>query len=169
VADRTVDNTRGKGVDIQTTNGGTAGRIDAGDTIVYTFSEQMDLSSIYSGWSGGDTAGTVRVRGGFFSSDTLEVSAPSAFRLGTLELNADFALWLVDYSSDITISAATVTANGVDRTVVTVKILSNSGNALRSTTAAHMVWSPSSSILDLAGNPVSTTDVTESGALDVDF
>ncbi|AWB91169.1 Ig-like domain-containing protein [Aeromicrobium chenweiae] len=169
VTGRIVDNTPGKGVDIQTTNGGVAGRIDAGDTIVYTFSEQMDLSSIYSGWSGAATSGTVRVRGGFFSSDTLEVSAPSSFRLGTLELNADFALWLVDYSSDVSISAETVPVDTGVATVVTIKILSSSSLALRSTTPANIVWSPSSSVTDLAGNPTSTSDVTESGPLDVDF
>lgn len=167
IANRIVDNTAGKGTDIQTTNGGTAGKIDAGDTVVYTFSEQMDLSSIYSGWSGAATSGTLRVRGGFFSTDVLEVSGPAGVRLGTVDLNADFALWLIDATSEVTITAATVTSDGVSRTVVTMTVLNSSG--LRVTDAANMVWNPSASVLDLAGNPTSTASVTESGALDLDF
>jgi len=165
VTNRIVDNTPGKGVDIQTTNDGTAGRIDAGDTVVYTFSEQMDLSSIYAGWSGTATSGTLRARG-LLGNDTLEISAPSGFRLGSVALNADFA-FLFDASSDMSISAATVTADGVARTVVTMKVLSASGVPV--TTPAAMVWTPVATILDLAGNPTSTAAVTESGPLDVDF
>jgi hypothetical protein len=167
VTNRVVDNTPGKGVDIQTTNGGTAGRIDAGDTVVFTFSEQMDLSSIYSGWSGSATSGTQRVRGGFLSTDVLDVSSPSGVRLGTVDLNANFTPWLVDASSDVTMTASTVTVDGVARTVVTLKILSASGQQV--STPANLVWRPNGSVLDLAGNAMSTAAVTESGPLDLDF
>jgi chitinase len=161
-----VDNTPGKGVDIQTTDGGTAGRVDAGDTIVYTFSEQMDLSSIYAGWSGSATSGTAKVKGGFFVSDSFEISSPSNIRLGSVELNADFALWLVDASASMSISAE---LDDLGRTVVTVKILSTPGTGLRVTDPATMVWTPSSSITDLAGNAIGSGDVIESGDQDVDF
>lgn len=164
VTNRIVDNTPGRGVDIQTTNGGTAGRIDAGDTIVYTFSEQMDLSSIYAGWNGTATSGTVRVRG--FFSNTLDISSPAAVRLGSVALNANFA-FISDLSNDMSMTATTVTADGVARTVVTVRVLSASGQQVNN--AASMVWTPSASVLDLAGNPTSTATVTETGALDVDF
>ncbi|MCL8253315.1 Ig-like domain-containing protein [Aeromicrobium fastidiosum] len=167
VTNRVVDNTPGKGVDIQTTNGGTAGRIDAGDTVVFTFSEQMDLSSIYSGWSGSATSGTQRVRGGLFSTDVMDISAPTGVRLGTVDLNANFATIFADALSDVSISAATVTVDGVARTVVTVRVLTSSG--LQATTPANLVWRPSGSVLDLAGNAMSTAAVTESGPLDLDF
>jgi chitinase len=36
-------------------------------------------------------------------------------------------------------------------------------------TPADMTWTPAGSILDLAGNPISTAAVTESGQMDVDF
>jgi chitinase len=166
VTNRIVDKTPGKGVDIQTTNGGVAGKIDAGDTVVYTFSKQMDLSSIYSGWSGAATSGTMRVRAVFFGSDLLDVSAPSGVRLGTVDLDADYT-FLFDASSDVSITAATVTVDGTPRTVVTIKVLSASG--LQNYTPGRMVWQPASSIVDLGGNPVSTAPVTESGPDDVDF
>jgi chitinase len=167
VTNRIVDNTPGKGVDIQTTNGGTAGKIDAGDTVVYTFSEQMDLSSIYSGWSGSAMSGTLRVRGGFFSSDTMDISSPTGVRLGTVDLNANFATIFADAFSDVSITAATVTTDGVPRTVVTVRVLTPGG--LQAITMDTLIWRPSASVVDLAGNPMSTAAVTESGPLDMDF
>ncbi|REK74102.1 signal peptidase I [Aeromicrobium endophyticum] len=166
VTNRIVDKTPGKGVDIQTTNGGIEGKIDAGDTVVYTFSKQMDLSSIYSGWSGAATSGTMRVRAVFFGPDTLDVTAPTGLRLGTVDLGADYT-FLFDATSDVSITAATVTVDGVPRTVVTMKVLSASG--IQNSTPAAMVWRPASTIVDLAGNPISTAAVTESGPLDVDF
>lgn len=172
VANRIVDNTAGKGVDIQTTNGGTAGRIDTGDTIVFTFSEQMDLSSIYGGWSGSATSGTVQVRdgliyGGGIDNDTLELSRPSGADLGTVSLNENFVT-IFTVSTTVTMSAATVTEDGVARTVVTLRI--DGGSVGNSTSSpATMTWSPASGILDLAGNAISTASVTESGALDLDF
>jgi chitinase len=166
VANRLVDNLAPKGVDIQTTNGGAAGRIDAGDTIVYTYSEQMDLSSIYAGWSGTATSGSIRVGGLFTNNQVLQIDSPTNVRLGTVDLNAYFA-FLGDVTSDATITAATSTADGVARTVVTIKVLGGAGYQVN--TAANMVWTPSASATDLAGNPVSTAAVTESGASDVDF
>jgi chitinase len=166
VTNRIVDKTPGKGVDIQTTNGGIEGRIDAGDTVVYTFSKQMDLSSIYAGWSGSATSGTMRVRAVLFGSDSLDVSAPSGVRLGSVDLDADYT-FLFDAYSDVSITAATVTVDGVARTVVTMKVLSSSG--LQNYTPGTMVWRPASTIVDLGGNPVGTAPVTESGPSDVDF
>jgi chitinase len=166
VTNRIVDKTPGKGVDIQTTNGGIEGKIDAGDTVVYTFSKQMDLSSIYAGWSGSATSGTMRVRAVLFGSDSLDVTAPTGVRLGTVDLDADYTFFFDAYS-DVSITAATVTVDGVPRTVVTMKVLSSSG--LQNSLAGTMVWRPASTIVDLAGNPVSTAPVTESGPSDVDF
>jgi chitinase len=168
VTNRVVDNPP-RGIDIQTTNGsGVNGRVDAGDTIVYTFSEQVNLSSIHSGWSGDATSGTLKIKGGFFSTDTFDITGPSnsAVRLGTVDLNADFALWLVDSSASVSISAA---RDSLGRTVVTVSILSTAINGLRSTDATALIWNPSSSVIDMTGNAMSTDSVTESGDPDVDF
>lgn len=172
VTNRVVDNTAGRGVDVQTTNGGTAGRIDAGDTMVLTFSEQMDLSSIYSGWSGTATSGTVQVSDGLFisgsvTSDILTLTRPTGADLGSVNLHANFAT-LFGSSTNVTMTAATVTQDGMARTVVTLRVDSGTvGNQVN--TPAAMVWTPVASILDLAGNPMSTATVTETGALDVDF
>lgn len=172
VTNRVVDNTPGRGVDVQTTNGGTAGRIDAGDTMVLTFSEQMDLSSIYSGWSGTATSGTVQVSDGLFisgsvTSDVLTLTRPAGADLGSVNLNANFATFF-SASTNVTMTAATLTQDGVARTVVTLRVDSGSvGNQV--TTPAAMVWTPAGSIVDLAGNSISTAAVTETGPSDVDF
>jgi hypothetical protein len=172
VTNRVVDNTPGKGVDVQTTNGGTAGRIDAGDTMVFTFSEQMDLSSIYSGWSGAATSGSVQVRDGLFvngsiDSDLLSLSRPTGADLGTVNLNANFAT-VFSLSSNVTMTAATVTQDGVARTVVTLRV-DGAATGNQVTTPATMVWTPAATILDLAGNAIGTAAVNETGPVDVDF
>ncbi|MET0929218.1 MAG: Ig-like domain-containing protein, partial [Aeromicrobium sp.] len=162
VTNRIVDNTAAKGVDVQTTNGGTAGRIDAGDTMVLTFSEQMDLTSIYAGWGGAATTGTVQVS----TSDVLDLVAPSGAELGTVALNANFMTRSA--STTVSMTAANVTTSGVTHTVVTLRVTGSSiGSTV--TTPATMSWTPSATILDLAGNPTSATAVSETGAVDLDF
>ena len=56
----TVDNTAPTATDVQAANGGTAGRIDAGDTVAFTWSEPMAPASILTGWTG--TSQAIRVR-----------------------------------------------------------------------------------------------------------
>ena len=56
----TVDATAPAASDIQTTNAGMAGRPNAGDTIVYTYTEQIDPASVLAGWTGTSTPVTVR-------------------------------------------------------------------------------------------------------------
>lgn len=166
VAGRLVDNIAPKGVDIQTTNGGTVGRIDAGDTIVYTYSEQMDLNSIYAGWSGTATSGSARVGGVFTAnSQVFEVTSPTSVRLGSVDLNTYYTFFTD--TGDVSMTASTVTTGGVARTVVVVKILSGFGSG--GTATANMVWTPNAAATDLAGNPVSTASVTETGTVDTDF
>ncbi|MCW2840399.1 MAG: signal peptidase [Aeromicrobium sp.] len=167
VANRVVDNTAGRGVDIQTTNGGTAGRIDTGDTMVFTFSEQMDLSTIYSVWSatassGAATSGTVEVSTG----DVVDVTRPFGADLGTVSLNADF-VGRTTSSVHVVMSAATVVQDGVSRTVVTLRFTGSTGNQVSE--PATMSWTPAATIRDLAGNAIGTAAVAESGSPDLDF
>ena len=71
---RVVDNTAPTASDVQTTNvgGGTLGRPENGDTVTFTYSEQIPTTSILAGWNGTATAVTVRInnQGG---NDRLEV------------------------------------------------------------------------------------------------
>ena len=47
-----IDNTHPSATNVQTANGGTQGRIDAGDSITFTWSEPMAPASIMTGWTG---------------------------------------------------------------------------------------------------------------------
>jgi len=55
----TIDNAGPTATNISTGNagGGTHGLAEAGDTITFTFSEQIDPQSILAGWTGADVAG----------------------------------------------------------------------------------------------------------------
>ena len=55
-----IDNTHPTATSVNAANGGTAGRIDSGDTLTFTWSEPMAPASILSGWSGG--AQPIRIR-----------------------------------------------------------------------------------------------------------
>ena len=61
-------------VDVQTVGAGTLGRADAGDRIVFTFSEALDPTSILGGWSGkGTLSAVVRITDGGTGNDVLTV------------------------------------------------------------------------------------------------
>src|SRR6185436_20998310 len=56
-----VNNTGPTGTDVQGTNGGVNDRLDAGDTVVFTYSAAITPSSILPGWNGAAPA-AIRVR-----------------------------------------------------------------------------------------------------------
>lgn len=169
VASRTVDNTGPTGVDVQAVNGGQVGRIDKGDVITFTYSEQMDLNSILPGWDGGETAVSGTISAGFFSPDTLAFGGNRSLpNIGSIDLNANFMNTFTSTGVNALMSASTINSNGVTRTVITVRIESGISNRTPNSSAT-MVWNPSTAATDLAGNPVSSNTVTESGTQDVDF
>jgi len=183
VAARQVDNTPVRGLDVQAANrsGGTLGRLESGDMIAFTYSEQMSPASIVPGWSG--TAPTpiyLRLRDGNLlgtgpGGDTLQLSTDSAgnnlVRLGGVNLHGDFVKNNKTSIFAATLSSSVQLVNGVSESVMTVAIGSlASGGALKtSPLAVQMVWTPSAGATDLSGNPCSTSPVTESGSLDIDF
>jgi Bacterial Ig domain len=183
VAARQVDNTPVRGLDVQATNhsGGTVGRLEAGDSIAFTYSEQMSPTSIVPGWSGtAPTAIYLRLRDGNLlgagsAGDTLQFSTDSAgnnpIRLGSVNLHGDYVKNNKTSIFAATLSASTQVLSGANVTVATVTVGSLvSGGALRtSTTVAQMTWTPSVGATDLSGNPCSTAPVVEGGTLDRDF
>ncbi len=170
VEGRTVDNGVPKAYDVQTTNGGTNGRLDTGDTISFTFSEKVALGSILSGWDGSAVAVTGRLGESYSNNDTFQVvGRTGTVRLGSVNLKEDFT-FLLNPTADGTMTAETVTVDGVARTVVTVRFTSNAGlGAVQASGPASMVWTPAAGVTDVAGNALDLTAVTERGALDRDF
>jgi hypothetical protein len=160
----TVDNVAPTAVDIQALNGGTANTMDAGDTLTFTYSEQILPSSLLSGWDGSATAVTVRITNAG-ANDTLEVYDGA----NTTKVNLTAASLLL--SRDVVSTNATFAAtlqrsgNGI---VLTLGALT-SGTLKNGVKKGWMTWAPSTAATDLAGNGVSAASVTESGGNDRDF
>jgi hypothetical protein len=153
------------GTDIQTTNAGTAGRIDSGDKVLLTYSEAMAPGSILSGWTGSSTAIRMYVNDGG-AIDTLDFrNAAGTTRLNLVNTATDLSL-AANFVSASAVFNATVSMSG---SVVTVTVGSLiSGTLSTSSTSAKMTWRPSAAATDTAGIAALTTQVTESGN-DKDF
>ena len=180
VANRRVDNAPVRGADVQTANGGgTAGRLDAGDSITFTYSKEMSSSSIASGWNGSATAVTLRLRDGGLSGvgtgsgmDVVDVLVGSTpVNLGSVNLRGDYIKTGKTTQFAATMTASTVSVNGANVTVVRVTLNAlSSGGALRTaTTTGAMIWTPSTNATDLTGVRSTNAPVTETGALDREF
>lgn len=174
VAARVVDNSPVRGLDVQAANGGgTVGRLDNGDAVTFSYSEQVKPSSLVAGWDGTARSVTVRLRdgnlvGGGAKDDTLDVVGVN---LGTVNLKADYVKSNKTVQWSGTLSATTTTVAGATRTVVTVRLGAvSSGSGLRTVSGTHtMVWSPSSAATDLVGQKCSTAPASETGTVDRDF
>ncbi len=178
----TVDNTAPTASNVQTTNvaGGTAGRAQLGDTVVFTYSEQIDPQSILAGWTGSSTNVVVRLLDGgctlvLCSDDSLTVwnaADSSQLPLGSVNLNRS------DYHGGGLLGTATPLtfgASGTASTMVqsgsTITITLGTAGATADTAGGTgtMTWTPSTIAYDAAGNASSSTSVNESGAGDREF
>lgn len=163
----TVDNTAPAGSDVQATNGGSiAGRAEAGDKITFTYSSEIDPNSILAGWSGSATSVVVRLNNA--ASDTVTVfnsTNATQLPLGSVSLGRS------DYTSaNITFGAGgTASSMAMSGSTVTITLGTQSAAATTAASTGTMSWTPSASATDAAGNAVSTTAVTESGAADKEF
>ena len=161
-----VDNTAPTASDIQTSNvgGGTLGKPEAGDTVTFTFSETMDANSLVSAWCGASSTVTVRIADGGIGNDTHTVrnSANTAqLPLGSVNLSrTDYVLATRDFTS------STMVMSG---STIVITLGTASGATTTAAVTGAMVWTPSSSALDAAGNAMSTTTRTETGTADKDF
>lgn len=180
-----IDNSAFRGVDVQTTNGRTAGRIDGGDTVVLTYNRLLNLSSVHAGWTTGTQPVTIRLRDGATvglggTDDTLDVIAngsnannPTLVNLGSVDFKTDLVKPRATVTFAGTLSHSTTTVNGQSASVITITVgtqLSGRSQELRtSTVAAAMVWSPSGSARDTTAAAASAAPVTELGALDRDL
>jgi hypothetical protein len=162
----TVDNTAPTATDVQAVNGtGTAGRIDSGDTLTFTYSESMAPASLLAGWDGSGIAVNVHVTNSG-TADLLSVYDGA----NTTKVNLTGTTDLQLKANKVTATArlnATMTMSG-SQVVITIGSLV-SGTMATANTAVAMTWTPSASATDLAGNAGSTTIRNETGTTDVDF
>ncbi len=160
----TVDGVAPSAADVQAMNAGpTPGRMETGDQLVLTYSEQMDPSQILAGWTGEATAVTVRLQnnGGGDRITIRPASGGGALPLGTVFLNR------TDYTTaNRNFTASTMVMSG---TTITITVGTPNGAVTTAAAAATMTWTPSNTSTDLAGNACTTTTRSELGALDLDL
>jgi hypothetical protein len=168
----TVDGTAPTATDIQTTNksGGTAGLPELGDKIVFTFSEPPEPSSILSEWSGASTSVVVHI------DDNAAASGNDQLTVFNSTNKTQLALGSVDLGRTDYVSASrTFGASGTASTMVlsgsaiTVTLGTQSGAGTTAAGTGTMVWSPSTTATDRAGNAMSATTRNETGSADKDF
>ena len=159
----TVDNTAPTATNVQTTNGGgTAGKIEVGDTITYTFSEQMDPESVLAGWDGTATTVSLRLTDNAAGDYILVYDAGNTTLLPLNQLN----LGRTDFLSASSTITGTMT---LTNTKITITIASVGGGITTAAGTGTMTWVTGSGMYDRAGNACPVATVTESGALDKDF
>ena len=168
-----VDNTNPLGSAIQTANGsgGTVGKPELGDAITFTFSEQLDPSSVLSGWGGTSTNVVVRInnnvsaQGGLDALVVYNSANSSALPLGTVRLGrTDYVT--ANTTFGVTGARSTMVRSG---NAIIVTLGGSAGSPSTAGGNSTMTWFPSAVATDNAGNTVGTASVTESGAADKEF
>ncbi len=179
----TVDNTPPAAADVQTTNAGSNGFAEQGDSLVLTFSEPVEPESILAGWSGAATPVVVRVLdngllGLALGNDAIQVynSANSAvLPLGTIDLGrGDYVGGLLggNIRFGVGATASTMTMSGSTVTIVfgtysTTPILGPERTTAGG--AGTMTWTPVATPFDRATNTMSAAAAAESGGADREF
>jgi hypothetical protein len=163
----TVDTIAPTATNIAATNGGaTAGKVEAGDIITFSYSEPIDPATVLAGWSGSSTAVKVRITAGVVAPDpftVLDGSGGTAVHLGTVQTNGDYV------AATATFAATMVRSADHTSVVVTLGAIELGGVVSPVAVGAqNMTWTVDGAVRDLAGNAVTTTSVTESVS-DVDF
>jgi chitinase len=163
VANRVVDNTAPAGIDLQTTNaaGKTAGKPESGDVLTYTFSEPIRAGSILAGWTGSATSVVVRFSNG--NPDALTVfdaTNTTQLPLGSVSSGKNY----VGASMRFTASGMVLAGNTIALTLGTP-----SGSTATASGTSTLQWVTSIAATDLAGNPLVSATVAETGVLDLDF
>lgn len=159
----TIDSTAPAASNISA-SGGVAGRPEIGDVLTLTTNDTLDTFSILSTWDG--TATTVRVN--FLNNaagDRVEIrdsTGATVLPFGTISLGrTDFV------TATVTFSAATMTQSaGAITIVLGGTITGTPGTAGGNGT---MVWTPSATATDRAGNAMGTTAFNEPNPNDRDF
>jgi hypothetical protein len=167
----TVDGTGPSTLDVQTTPGTTAGKAEAGDRVIFTFSEAVDPASLLAGWTAQANATvTVRITDGGSGNDVLTVwDATNTVQVGLGSVNLD----RTDYVTSTVLFGSTGAPSSMALSGATVTVTLGAPNlATRissGTGAGSMLWTPSVAVTDRAGNPCTAATRTESGARDREF
>ena len=154
----TIDTTSPTATKVLAVNkaGGTAGQIENGDTVTFTYSEPITAASVLTGWDG--SSRSVQVT--FTNSSNSDTFSVAGTKLGTVDTNGNYVSANTTFASTMTRSADGASI------VVTLGTPQN----VRSTAVSgrNMSWSVAAGIADLAGNLSVTGTWNETGNT-VDF
>jgi hypothetical protein len=163
----TLDNTAPVPTSIATTNaGGTAGRPVAGDTISFTWqaSEVIDKGSILSTWTGTTANCVVRINNnvaGTGGNDQLLVYDAANSAVLPVTSATGVNLGTTGYVTANRTFGATGTASTLSRSTNTITVTLGTASGAGTTSAAgSMVWNPSATATDRAGNASGTGAIT---------
>jgi hypothetical protein len=160
----TVDATKPTATSVVAANktGGTAGKIENGDAMTFSYSEAITAASVWSGWNGTSTSVNVRFTNSG-NADTVTILSPTTgtINLGSVATNGNYVSATTTFTSTMARSA-----NGASIVVTLGTPASVQATAV---TAKNMAWTVGAGITDLAGNAIATpASVTESVST-VDF
>jgi hypothetical protein len=168
----TVDNTVPTASNIGTTNVGTAGLAEQGDSVVFTFSEPIDPQSVLSGWTGAETNVTVRITHGSILSptknDVLQIydsGNTTTLPLGVVDLGrSDYSLGILGGYYRFVNSKMSLSGNTIKVVLgtYTIGVLEPARETAAGT--GTMIWTPVATPYDRAGNVMSTAAATQSPA-----
>ena len=162
VSNRVVDNTAPTATDIQTgVTGTTAGLPQQGDTLVFTFSEQIAPGTIVAGWNGTGTQ-TVTV--------TMDTGNHLSLTGATL-INGFVTLGGAGYVQNgktVVFTNSTIAQTG--STVTLTLGTPDKPQFLNTGTAGNSSWPVAAGLTDIAGNTLATpVTKTETGGSDAEF
>jgi hypothetical protein len=162
----TMDNTAPTPTSISTTNATTAGRPVINDTITFTWqaSEVIDQYSISANWTGATLNCVVRINNNVAATannDQLLVYDSTNTTVLPLTSATGVNLGTQGYVGGNRTFGATGTASSMSRSgnSITVVLGTQSANATTST-AGQMIWNPSATATDRAGNASGTATIT---------
>jgi hypothetical protein len=128
----------------------------SGDSVIYTYSEQMDPNSILSGWTGSSTAVTACFASGSPTLLTIATSSSCATQVGLGSVSLGAGTRYVEFGGTVTLTATMSMATVGSDSVITVTFTS-SGGLNTDTGNTQWTWTPVAQAADLAGNPNTTT------------
>jgi hypothetical protein len=161
----TVDATKPTATTLAAANktGGTAGKIENGDTITFTYSEAITAASVWSTWNG--ASGAVHLRFTDNSSNdsftVLDTADAANVHLGRVATSGNYVSATTTFNSTMVRSA--------DGTSVVVTLGTPSNVQSTAVTAKNMTWTLGAGIKDLVGNTIATPATWTETDGDVDF
>jgi chitinase len=149
VSNRVVDNTGPTATDIQTTNvgGGTAATPGQGDTMIFTFSEQIAPGTIVGGWNG---TGTQTVTVTMDTVNHLSIAGATLVN-GFVTLGGT---GYVNSGKTVVFSNSTISQNGA--TVTLTLGTPDKPQFLGAGSAGQTSWPVAAALTDIAGNAITT-------------